>query len=350
MPEILHSSDWLTITNKADKTVEIDITGVIGGSFWDEDDPNSVNTKEKMRSELKAIAEIKAEKIIINIDSPGGSVAHGMSMHDLLAQHKAKKETRIIGMAASIATVISQVGDVRKISDNALFLIHHAMDISIGNVKELQASIDALNTIDTKIVNIYLKRGADKDTVNALMDENNGYGKWIDGEEAVKAGLIDEVFEPTKAAANFDLNKYKNIKYPEIPKNNNMTENEVKTLGEKIDTLITKVTDFFKPVPVDPVIDPPAKTDLEIANERITAFENQVVELTAANKAEKEAIEAEKTALAAKKLEADNLITELKALKNEWVPEGRTHNTGVAEITGVDKGAVKEILKSKKAK
>jgi ATP-dependent Clp protease protease subunit len=340
MPDIIHSSDWLTITNKAEKTVEIDITGVIGGSFWDEEDTGT-NTKEKMRAELKAIAELKAEKIIINIDSPGGSVAHGMSMHDLLAQHKAKKETRIIGMAASIATVISQVGDVRKISDNALFLIHHAMTIGMGNAKKMQMEIDNLNTIDQKITNIYVKRGADKSKVDDLMDANNGYGKWIDGNEAKEAGLIDEVFEPTKAAALFDLSKYKNLKYPEIPKI--MNDTELKTLGEKLDTLIEKVTGFFKPE--DKPVEIVGKSELEIANEKITAFETQITELTAANVAEKAELETLKNTLTAKETEATALIAELKAMKNEWVPEGRVNGTSSTEITGIDKEAVREMRK-----
>jgi ATP-dependent Clp protease, protease subunit len=345
MSDLIHSSPWLTITNKAESVVEIDITGVIGGSFWDDEDENTVNTKEKMRAELKAIAEIKADKIIINIDSPGGSVSHGMSMHDLLAQHKAEKETRIIGMAASIATVIAQVGDKRKISDNALFLPHKAMAIAMGNSNEIQNTIESLNTIDAKIMNIYVKRGADKDKVQAVIDANNGNGKWIDGEEAMEAGLIDEVFEPTKAAAMFDLSKYKNLKYPELPKINNMTDNDVKTFGEKIDTLIEKVTALFSAKPADPPADPPAKTELEIANEKITLFENQVNELKVANEAEKTAIEAEKTVLAQKQIEADNLIKELKSLKNEWVPEGRTSGTGSVEVAGIDKEAVREMRK-----
>ena len=241
MPEvILHQSDWLTITDKAEKTVEIDITGVIGGSFWDEENP-SVNTKEKMRTELKALAELKAEKIIINIDSPGGNVWHGMSIHDLLAQHKAQKETRIIGMAASIATVIAQSGNIRKISDNALFLIHRAMTIGMGNAKEIQVAIDDLNAIDTKIINIYTKRGANSEKVNELMDVNNGNGKWLDGKEAKDAGLIDEIFEPTKAAAQIDRNLFNKLKYPEIPIEMTKKSEETKSLFQTIKNAIIAV-------------------------------------------------------------------------------------------------------------
>jgi len=38
MPDnVIHQSEWMKIINKSDKkTAEIDIDGIIGGSFWDE--------------------------------------------------------------------------------------------------------------------------------------------------------------------------------------------------------------------------------------------------------------------------------------------------------------------------
>ena len=87
MDKILSQSEWMTIISKANKVVEIDIEGIIGGSFWEEENEDSVNTKEKMRAELKAISAAKADTIIVNINSFGGSVTHGISIHDMLAQH-----------------------------------------------------------------------------------------------------------------------------------------------------------------------------------------------------------------------------------------------------------------------
>ena len=63
----LFKSDWSTSTAKGEKVVEIDIEGIIGFDPWDEDE-HIIHTKEKMKSELKAISEIKATDIIVNID------------------------------------------------------------------------------------------------------------------------------------------------------------------------------------------------------------------------------------------------------------------------------------------
>ena len=272
--QIIHKSDWLTITDKAEKTVEIDITGIIGGSFWEEDNANSKNTAEKMRAELKVIGALKADKIIVNIDSPGGSVYHGMSIHDLLAQHTAKKEVRIIGMAASIASVIAQAGDTRKIYDNALFMIHRAMGIGIGNANEMRNLVDQLNIIDSKMVNIYIKRGADQAKVNDLMDVNNGNGKWIDGKEAKDLGFIDEVFEPMKAAAVYDKDLFNKLKYPEIPIVMSEKSKEVRTIFDKMKDAFLSV---FKVEGSEETNIPAEVTD------KMTEFDNKLKELESEN-------------------------------------------------------------------
>ena len=108
------------VENSATDTAVIDIEGRIGGGFWDSDQ-DSKNTKEKMKKELKKIADIKAKNIVVNINSLGGDVNHGLAIHDLLAQSKAKVTTNVNGMTASVATIIAQAGNVRKISDNAFF-------------------------------------------------------------------------------------------------------------------------------------------------------------------------------------------------------------------------------------
>ena len=366
MPESFRS-DWLTITDKADKVVEIDITGIIGGSFWEEDDPGSKNTKEKMRAELKAIAEIKADKIIVNIDSPGGSVWHGMSIHDLLAQHKSVKETRIIGMAASIASVIAQVGQTRKMSDNALFLAHRSMGVAIGNQNEVAAMVDSLKSIDSKIIGIYTKRGADADKVNELMDADNGNGKWIDGKEAIEAGLIDEVFEPMKAAAIFDKSIFNKLKYPVIPENMTKAE-DTRTLFNKMKdafTALFKAADEKAELPkevTDQLTEFDGKlNDLETENTTLTAqvtekdvkiteLTAQVTEAKTASDSAIAAANAEKELALKEKNETIALKKTLTDLKNEWVPEGRTNGTGSVDQTVIDKDAVKETIKKSKSK
>lgn len=182
-----------TIENKSEDEAEIEISGIIG---WDDE-----GTWKNVKKQLATLVSSKIAKIVVNINSLGGLVTDGLMIHDALAQTKAEVETRVFSLTASAATVIAQAGGKRTMSSNALYLIHHGSLMAWGNVYDLATAMDDLKKIDKRIEDIYLKRGADPVKFRELFEANNGTGKWIDAEEALEAGLIDEIFEPKKAAA-----------------------------------------------------------------------------------------------------------------------------------------------------
>ena len=362
----IHSTPWMAVNQADEKTVEIDITGIIGGSIWDLFDENSdesKNTREKMKAELKALSEIKAQKIIVNIDSPGGDVAHGLSIHDMLVQHSAEIETRIYGLTASIATIIAMAGDKRVISDNALMLIHRASYAVWGsfNQTELKSAVEDLNKFDERIINIYNKRSEKKEDISSLMDANNGNGKWIDGAEAKELGLIDDVFQPVRAAAVYDEKLFNKLKYPKIE---NMTKKaeDTRSLFDKMKeafNAVFQVADKEAEVPQD-VKDRLAEfdgklkelegentslsTELEVAKNDMSAKDLKIQELTTA-------ADAQKAELDKKVREASDLVNELSTLKNKWEPAGRSKTEGGKnKVDGVDLDRVKEIIAKQKDK
>ncbi|MQM39862.1 ATP-dependent Clp protease proteolytic subunit [wastewater metagenome] len=201
---------------KEDQTVaEMTIDGIIGEDMWSAEDDQ--NTKQRMREQLRQVDAIEADKIVVNISSLGGDVDHGLAIHDLLASNDARVETNVIGMTASAATIIAQAGDERFMSDNALYLVHRAWTIGMGNANDFQALADDLTTLDDRISNIYAKR-SDKDQQEFmdLMNESNGDGIWISAEEAKEYGLIDTITEPMKAAA-MDKSVFEKYNIPKPP-------------------------------------------------------------------------------------------------------------------------------------
>lgn len=308
---VLFKSDWSKITAKADKVVEIDINGFIGFDWWANEDEQ--NTKERMRSELKAIDEIKADKIIVNIDSFGGDVNHGISIHDLLKSNKAEIETRVTGMTASAATIIAQAGDTRTMSDNALYLVHNASAMAWGNKKAIESTIKDLEKIDGVMSNIYAKR-SEKSTEHfeALMNESNGEGVWLDAAEALDNGLIDEKFEPTAMAASKEFN-HKKYGYPDYKNkfanlNKPIMENTEEKTDKKVESFLDKV--LAKITPKKEVVEVKAEVSDEdiqaIADATDAKIEAVVTEKDAEIQALKEANEKENNELKAKisKLEA----------------------------------------------
>jgi len=248
---------WVNIQSEDNDTSIINIDGEIGEDWWGENE----NTTKAIKAKLKAIANLDAKKIIVNINSLGGSVNHGLGIHDALASHPATIETNVVGMTASAATIIAQAGDVRKMSDNALYLIHQPWSMFISNVSELEQELKDLTTVNDRLVKIYTKRSGMKESkVRDLMDEANGNGKWIDADEAKTMGLIDEVYEPMKAAAGIKK-QLENLasgpeaflnKLPEIPESkinehskNNKMKDDKKTTNKLFQTFVDGIKAAF---------------------------------------------------------------------------------------------------------
>ena len=225
-------SDWasLTIVNAGDKkSAEIDIEGVIGFEPWWSDE-KKVTTKELMKTELKNIANLDVEEITVRINSYGGDVNHGVSMYDLLREHKAKVVTETHGHTASAATIIAQAGDTRKMSSTGLYLTHQAQTVAMGTAEDMEAANKTLETINNQIAEIYAKRsGKTVAEMSEVMDRNRGLGEWLTADEALELGFIDEIHEPMAAVASAapgkdQLDVWNLPELPITPQNKNQKE------------------------------------------------------------------------------------------------------------------------------
>ena len=234
--------EFFRITNKAADTLEIDIEGTIGEAYdWWTDTTGT--TKEQIFQKLKDVANSAASKIVVNINSFGGDVNDGISIHDALATHKAKVTTRINGFTASAATIIAMAADPgqREISANSLFLVHKASNIAMGNEHDFKTALSDLQKVDGRIADIYAKRC--KKPVNEIMDimdRFDGRGEWLTAQEAKDLGFIDTINEPLKAVAFAGIDSFGKIGLPEIPKDKlqiiNQNQEEMKP------TIINKTT------------------------------------------------------------------------------------------------------------
>lgn len=203
---------------KEGKTVNIYIEGIIGYPSWMQHDKSEgiATTKEDLRKELKALSDLDSdvEEIVLNIDSPGGSVNHALSMFTALNSHPAKKKVVYTGNSASAATVI---GAVAKKEDTYIYsylgiLIHEARTNAAGTVSEMKLAIDGLERANKSIAKIYSNQnGLDEVTNLALMSSNNGEGRLLDAKEALELGFVGNLIEIDSeiAAFNYNTNYYK---------------------------------------------------------------------------------------------------------------------------------------------
>ena len=115
------------ITAESGGTPEILLYGVIG--MDDFASPDEAITDVEFLKAFRAL-EMKHDRINIRINSPGGSMYHGNAIVTAIQESKAEIHTYNDGLAASMASTIFLVGDVRHASKNSLLLFISQVHLS----------------------------------------------------------------------------------------------------------------------------------------------------------------------------------------------------------------------------
>lgn len=278
----------------------IDIEGVIGTPSYSEDD--KVATYKAFKGKIAEIGKANPRKVVVNIRSTGGDVNDALLIYDALKEVK-NVETICYGYTASAATIIAQAAaqGKRKMSANGLYLIHRASTSVEGNAGEFEAKIDLLRKTDERIAAIYAEAsGRPAEEFVALMGENNGNGKWLNAEEALAAGLIDEITSKTKITNEFNPEEQG---LPALPQNHI----EMAEKNTAFDRFLIWFEEKFDGGEVKNKI---AEKEAEVAN--ITAERDAAVANIATLEAERDTLKAQ---LAEKEAEVQNLNTQLAEAK-----------------------------------
>ncbi len=164
---------------------KIIIDGIIG---WDV-------TGRQIRRQLE---EAESQEVLIEIASPGGFVYDGLEIFNIIrdySRNTAKVTTRIIGLAASMASYIALAGDIVEAEDNTVYMIHNAWNVTYGDYLEMQRNAKFLEGISNLLAKMYAKKsGKSLKAIRELMDGES----WYFGDEAKEAGFIDVIIETEK--------------------------------------------------------------------------------------------------------------------------------------------------------
>lgn len=125
---------------------------------------------------------------------------------NVLRDHSADVTVIVDGLAASAASIIAMAGDTVVMGRGAQLMIHDAASFGFGNAAELRKAALVLDSISDSMAAVYAERaGGTTAAWREVMAEETWYG----AEEAVEAGLADEIRaikadddEPAKAAAH----------------------------------------------------------------------------------------------------------------------------------------------------
>ena len=195
----------------------IEIYGQIGYEGWDREDDE--NTARLMSGELDRIKALNAKRITVKINSLGGDVNHALAIHDLLAEHPALVTTQINGLCASAATIVAMAGKERRMSKNALFLIHQCSAyVGRANQEQLAQELETQKTVNGRMLDIYTAACNGKEAeISDLLKANNGLGKWLTATEAKDFGFVTDIYNESRKTACFTQSAFSDNGLPALP-------------------------------------------------------------------------------------------------------------------------------------
>jgi ATP-dependent Clp protease protease subunit len=137
------------------------------------------------------------QDIMMYIDSPGGSVYHGLFINDTMQSINADVRTYACGLTASMGAVILAAGaqGKRYALPNAKVLIHQGSSGFRGAIADLEVQAEETMKVVNRMIDIMaLHTGQPRERVKADTERD----KYLTAEEAVQYGLVDHVLESPK--------------------------------------------------------------------------------------------------------------------------------------------------------
>ncbi|WP_313613421.1 head maturation protease, ClpP-related [Agrobacterium sp.] len=172
----------------ADGANVITILDVIGYDWW----TGEGVTAKRISAALRQIGD---KPVTVLINSPGGDFFEGVTIYNLLRAHPSKVTVRILGIAASAASVIAMAGDEIQIAKLGFVMIHNTQWVAAGDRHVMYETGDIMKVFDATCAEMYAERtGLEISEVEKMLDAET----WLGGQGAVDKGFADEV-------ADFDV-------------------------------------------------------------------------------------------------------------------------------------------------
>ncbi|PRW05725.1 clp protease family protein [Pseudomonas aeruginosa] len=168
----------------------ISILDIIGQDFW--------SGEGVTQAQLPAPSGPSVKTRGGNINSPGGDMFEGLAIYNLLREHRGNVTIKVLGMAASAASIIAMAGDEVQVARAGFLMIHNAWTWAAGNRHDFREFAEYLEPFDAAMADVYVARtGLDAKTVATMMDGET----WIGGSKAVEHGFADSLLDSDEVAA-----------------------------------------------------------------------------------------------------------------------------------------------------
>lgn len=156
----------------------ITIYGIIGEDWYGEG-----VTVNRIDAALRSIGD---RPVTVYINSPGGDMFEGIAIYNRLREHSQKVTTKVLGIAASAASVIYLAGEEREVASSAFLMLHNCWCCMCGNRHALRDVADDMEEFDAAMADLYAETsGQPSEEMAGLMDDES----YIRGKRAVELGL-----------------------------------------------------------------------------------------------------------------------------------------------------------------
>lgn len=209
------------------------------------DEPNTISIYDQIGDDgygggfgvkrmAAALRSIGSAPVTVNLNSPGGSMFDGLAMYNLLREHPAEVKVKVMGMAASAASIIAMAGDSIEMGAGSFLMIHNAWGLVVGDTRDFASASTAFGAFDAAMAEIYAARtGLPESDVAAMMNAET----WLNSTDAVEQGFADGKFDaPAGAAASASKTAFAKRKLDAALAKSGMSRTERRALMHEMTT------------------------------------------------------------------------------------------------------------------
>lgn len=175
------------------------------------------------------------DKVVLHIQSPGGSVYGGYNTYHVLKSLGVPIKTIVEGEAQSMASFLAIAGDEVEIRNPSVFMMHMPSMEMGGDADDLQSGANELRNIEDFMIQAYAdKAKKSPDEIREMMKKTTV----LNAAQAVEIGFADKVTEPLKAVA---LGKQITMKITK----------EITDLFDRVAVMFTDASKKFGPIAME---------------------------------------------------------------------------------------------------
>ena len=153
-----------------------------------------------VQAQLMYLDSVEKRDIKMHINSPGGSVLHGLGVVDVMRYINSDIETINVGMAASMGSILLSSGTKGKRSslNFSKVMIHQVSSGASGHVQD-----NRISQMESEKYNYILFKMLAENSGKSFQEvlESARRDKWLNSQEALDFGFIDEIILTDKTSS-----------------------------------------------------------------------------------------------------------------------------------------------------